>query len=75
MQEKSITTPEIVGEGKLTSKYVREHQQCKVTLLREDKNKNGKKNPETRIIGRKARKLRKKKSKLEKIQEVPEKTF
>jgi hypothetical protein len=37
-------------------------------------NKNGKRNPETRIMGKKARKLSKKKSKLEKLQEVPEKT-
>jgi hypothetical protein len=43
-------------------------------MLREDKNKNGKRNPETQITGKKARKLSKKKAKLEKLQEVPEKT-
>ena len=43
-------------------------------MLREDKNKNGKRIPKTRIIGKKARKLSKKKAKLEKLQKVPEKT-
>jgi hypothetical protein len=43
-------------------------------MLRKDKNKNGKRNPETRITGKKARKISKKKSKLEKIQQVSEKT-
>jgi hypothetical protein len=42
-------------------------------MLREDKNKNGKRIPktvrETQIIGKKARKLSKKKCKLEKLQE------
>jgi hypothetical protein len=33
-------------------------------MLREDKNKNRKRNPETQITGKKARKLSKKKSKL-----------
>jgi hypothetical protein len=47
-------------------------------MLREDKNRNGKRNPKTiggtLIIGNKARKISKKKSKLEKLQEVTEKT-
>jgi hypothetical protein len=43
-------------------------------MLREDKNKNGKRNPETQIIEKKARKLNKKKAKLEKLQKDPEKT-
>jgi hypothetical protein len=43
-------------------------------MLRENKNENGKRNPETQITGRKARNLSKKKEKLEKLQEVPEKT-
>ena len=42
-------------------------------MLREDKDKIGKRNPETHIIGKKARKISKKKSKLEKLQEVPKK--
>jgi hypothetical protein len=43
-------------------------------MLRENKNKNGKKNPETRITGKKARRLSKKKAMLEKLQEVLVKT-
>jgi hypothetical protein len=43
-------------------------------MLREDKNTNGKRNPKTQIIGKKARNLSKKKSKLEILQEVPVKT-
>jgi hypothetical protein len=43
-------------------------------MLREDKNKNGKKNLVTQFTGRKARKLSKKKGKLERLQEVPEET-
>jgi hypothetical protein len=45
-------------------------QQCEVTMIRENKNKNGKRNPETQITGKKVRKLSKKKAKLEKLQEV-----
>jgi hypothetical protein len=54
---------------------LKEHQQCEVTMLREDKDKNGKRNLETQITGKKARKLSKKKVKLEKLQNVPEKTL
>ena len=43
-------------------------------MLREDKNKNGKRDPTTHITGKKAIKLSKKKAKLEKLHEVPEKT-
>jgi hypothetical protein len=50
------------------------HQQCEVTTPGEDKNTNGKRNPETiretHITGKKARNLSKKKAKLEKLQEV-----
>jgi hypothetical protein len=53
---------------------VKDPQQCEVTMLREDKNKNGKRDPMTQIIGKKARKLNKKKAKLEKLHEVPVKT-
>jgi hypothetical protein len=42
-------------------------------MLREDKNKNGKRSLETQIIGKKATNLSKKKVKLEKLQKVPEK--
>ena len=54
---------------------LKDPQQCEVPMLRGDKNKNGKRNPETRIIGKKARKLSKKKEKLEKLQEVLDRTL
>jgi hypothetical protein len=70
MQEKIIPTLDLIREGILTSIPLREHQQCEVTTLGEDKNKNGKRNPkivrETQIIGNKETKLSKNKSKLEK---------
>jgi hypothetical protein len=76
MQERRIPTLELIREGILTLNPLREHQQCEVTTLGEDKNKNGKKNPETsretHITGKKARKLGKKKAKLENLQEVTE---
>jgi hypothetical protein len=53
---------------------LKDPQQCEVTILRKNKNKNGKRNPVTQITGKKARKLSKKKAKLEKLQEVLEKT-
>jgi hypothetical protein len=74
MQERSIATLEIVREGTLTTESIRAHRQCEVTMLLKDKHKNGKRNLETQITGKKARKLSKKKSKLEKLQEAPEKT-
>jgi GTPase Era involved in 16S rRNA processing len=64
MQEISAFTQEIVREEVLPSNPLEDPQQYEVTTLREDKNKNGKRNIETQIIGRKARKLSKKKSKL-----------
>jgi hypothetical protein len=56
-------------------KPLKEHQSCEVTMRIKDKNKNGKRNPETQITGKKARKLSKKKDKLEKLWEIPEKTL
>jgi hypothetical protein len=53
---------------------VNDPQQCEVTILRADENKNGKRDPTTQITGKKARKLRKNKEKLENLHEVPEKT-
>jgi len=50
------------------------HQQHEVTVPREDKNQNGKRNPVTQITGKKVRNLRKKKTKLEKLQEDPYRT-
>jgi hypothetical protein len=67
MQEKRAPTPEIVREEVSHLKPLKDSQQCEVTTLREDKNENGKRNPETQIAGKKARKLSKKKAKLEKL--------
>jgi hypothetical protein len=53
---------------------VTDPQQCEVTMLRENKNKNGKRDPVNQIIGNKARKLKKMKEKLENLHGVPEKT-
>jgi hypothetical protein len=46
---------------------VKDLQEYEVTMLRKDKNKNGKRNPETQIIGTKSRKVSKKKENLEKL--------
>jgi hypothetical protein len=43
-------------------------------MLRNDKHKNGKRNPETQITRKKERKLSKKKAKLKKLQEALENT-
>jgi hypothetical protein len=53
---------------------LKDPQQCEVHLLGEKKNKNGKRNPETQITGKKARNLSKKKEKLETLQEILEMT-
>jgi hypothetical protein len=72
IQESRAPTPE--REEVLPLNPMKYHQQREVTMPREDKNQNGKRNPVTQITGKKARKLSKKKAKLEKLQEVPEKT-
>jgi hypothetical protein len=72
IQESRAPTPE--REEVLPLNPMKYPQQHEVTMLREDKNNNGKRNPVTQITGKKARKLSKKKAKLEKLQEVPERT-
>ena len=74
MYKRRAPTPKMVREEVLHSNPLKDPQQCKVTLLRENKNENGKRNPETQIIGNKARKLKKMKEKLENVHGVPEKT-
>jgi hypothetical protein len=74
MQERRIPTLELIREEVLPLNPLKYHQKCEATMLRENKNKNRKRNPETQIIGKKARKLSKKKAKLEKLQEVLKKT-
>jgi hypothetical protein len=39
-----------------------------------DKKKNGKRNTETKLTGKKARKISKKRAKIEKLQKIPEGT-
>jgi hypothetical protein len=73
MKEKIIPTMELMREEVLYPNPLKEHRQCEVTMLREDTNKNGKRNLETLVAGKKARKISKKKAKLEKLREVPEK--
>lgn len=48
--------------------------QREVTMPKEEKNQNGKRLNEMKLIGKKLRKLMKKKVKLEKLQNVPEGT-
>ena len=69
MQERRVPTLELIREAVLPLNPLKEHQQCEVTTLREDKNENGKRNPETHITGKKARKLSKKKTTLERLHE------
>jgi hypothetical protein len=68
MQERRILTLELIREEVLPLNHLKYHQHRKVTMIRKDKNKNGKRNPETQITTKKARKISKKKSKLEKLQ-------
>jgi hypothetical protein len=74
MQERRALTLEVIREEAFHLNPLKDPQQCEVAMLREYKNKNGKRNPVTQITGKKARNLNKKKAKLEKLQEVPEKT-
>jgi hypothetical protein len=46
----------------------KESQQHEVTMPKEDKNQNGKRNNETKIIGKKDRNLGKKRAKVKKLQ-------
>jgi hypothetical protein len=61
MQERREPTPEVIREEVFHLNPLKDPQQCEVTMLREYKNKNGKRNPVTQITGKKARKLDKKK--------------
>jgi hypothetical protein len=67
MKERRIPTLELIREEVIPLNPTREHQQREATILREDKNNNGKRNPKTHITGKKARKLSKKKAKLENL--------
>ena len=52
----------------------KESHQYGVTLPKEDKNQNGKRNTKMKVTGKKARKLSKKRANIEKLQKVPEGT-
>jgi hypothetical protein len=52
----------------------KEYQQCKVTMPKEDKNHNGKRNNKMKITGKKARKLSKKRANIKNLQKVLEGT-
>jgi hypothetical protein len=74
IQERIESNPEIVREEVLHSNLLKDPQQGEVATLRKDKNKNGKRDPMTRITRKKAKNLSKKKEILEKLREVLEKT-
>jgi hypothetical protein len=59
----------------LPSNLTKESQQCEVTMPKEDKNQNGKRNNEMKIIGKKSRNISKKREKIEKLQKGPEGTL
>ena len=61
MQKRRAYTPKTIREEILPLKLMKDPQQYQVTMIREDKNKNGKRNPETQITGKKARNLSKRK--------------
>jgi hypothetical protein len=52
----------------------KESQQSEVTMSKEDKNQNGKRNTETKLTGKKDIKLSKKRAKIEKLQKNTEGT-
>jgi hypothetical protein len=53
---------------------LKESQQREVTMSKEDKNQNGKRQTETKLTGKKARKLSKKRAKIDMLQKAPEGT-
>jgi hypothetical protein len=50
---------------------LKDSQQRVVTISKEDKNQNGKKNTEMKLTGKKARNLSRKRAKIEKLLKVP----
>jgi hypothetical protein len=66
-QKTEVLTPD--KEKVLPLNPRKESQQRAVTVLKDDKNRNGKETTETRLTGKKARKLSKKRDKLQNIPE------
>jgi hypothetical protein len=64
LQKTEVPIPDIDEVLPLISR--KESQQREVTLPKEDKNQNGKRNYETKLTGKKARKISKKRAKIEK---------
>jgi hypothetical protein len=75
-QEDSMKSgaPTLDREEILLSNPMKESQQCKVTMIKGDKNQNGKRNTEKNITGKKDRNISKKRGKIEKLHNVPEGT-
>jgi hypothetical protein len=69
-----IEVPILDKEEGSPSNLRKESQQCKVTMPKEDTNRNGKKHAKTKLTGKKARKLSKKRAKIENLYMVPEGT-
>ena len=67
-QTNGAPTPDI--EEVLISKPTKDHQHHEVTMLKGDKNQNGKRNTNINIIGEKDRNISKKREKL-KLQNIP----
>jgi hypothetical protein len=59
--------PTLEREEVLLSEPLKDPPRCEVTLLRGDKNNNGKRKQVAHITGNKSKNLRKKKAKLEKL--------
>ena len=62
MHKRRASTLETLIEEVFPSNPVKDPQQCKVTMIREDKNNNRKMNLAMQITGKKERKLSKKKA-------------
>ena len=72
-QKTEVPTP---SKAKVLSRNPREeYQQREVTMTKEDKNHNGKRNTEMKLTRKKDRNLRKKRAKIEKLQKVQEGTL
>jgi hypothetical protein len=59
----------------VTLSHGREPQQREVTMPKENRNQNGKRQTKLKITGKKARRLSKKREKIEKLQEIPDGTL
>jgi hypothetical protein len=64
-QKTETSTPD--KEEVFPSNLRKESQQREVTMSKEDKNQNGKRNNEMKLTGKKARKLSKKRERIEKL--------